>query len=385
MRPVTLPDDGTNYDEIAYKAVEYRYDIDGTDYQDSIENIALQLKVLIDVWATFEFAYFSQTIGKKRRKIKLRKLSDDADDNIALNEKFDALYACIKADPEYGFSRFDLISAIGSYCSYCELPISSVPAVEHRLPKAYFPALFLNWSNFLLACTLCNSTKGDLPNQHIGNTYEPSDVAQAWLETHYAWSQSYWKNYTGLQLPFEYKLRAIVKNRTGWTFGDIVSPNQLGILVDEFEKGSGGIQDNAFCIATGDPAKSPNHQRFFWFALEIQPATSHQVPAPTKAAVRNIIDVAGLNKIPRATMAETTDYRVALRTLAYFRALKMRRIYDQTIQLKIQSAAIDDMMSAAIRATGFWGVWQTVFKDSPAAIARINNAIVGSVKKQWIV
>lgn len=34
-------------------------------------------------------------------------------------------------------------------------------AVEHIQPKSLYPELELRWDNFLLACTNCNSTKGD--------------------------------------------------------------------------------------------------------------------------------------------------------------------------------------------------------------------------------
>ena len=55
----------------------------------------------------------------------------------------------------------DLTDRLGSYCSYCErnLPVSL--AVEHIKPKSLYPELETEWTNFLLGCTNCNSTKGD--------------------------------------------------------------------------------------------------------------------------------------------------------------------------------------------------------------------------------
>jgi hypothetical protein len=61
---------------------------------------------------------------------------------------------------EYSDARDDLIERIGDYCSYCESPLLA-PAVEHIQPKSKEPALEKIWSNFLLACTYCNSIKGD--------------------------------------------------------------------------------------------------------------------------------------------------------------------------------------------------------------------------------
>lgn len=56
-----------------------------------------------------------------------------------------------------------LVGRIGSYCSYCERHIVTNLAVEHIQPKDGehgHPELIGRWSNFLLACVNCNSTKG---------------------------------------------------------------------------------------------------------------------------------------------------------------------------------------------------------------------------------
>lgn len=56
-----------------------------------------------------------------------------------------------------------LITRIGDYCSYCERRVEVSLAVEHIQPKglAAYEHLEAVWSNFLLGCTNCNSTKGD--------------------------------------------------------------------------------------------------------------------------------------------------------------------------------------------------------------------------------
>lgn len=68
---------------------------------------------------------------------------------------------------EYPQARRDLIGRLGEYCSYCEMQLDASLAVEHVQPKkppgakAVLPERELAWGNFLLACTNCNSTKGD--------------------------------------------------------------------------------------------------------------------------------------------------------------------------------------------------------------------------------
>lgn len=75
----------------------------------------------------------------------------------------------------YGDAIGDLENRLGIYCSYCErrLPVSL--AVEHVSPKSLDPALELDWSNFLLGCTNCNSVKGDTPTSHDGFLWPDRD------------------------------------------------------------------------------------------------------------------------------------------------------------------------------------------------------------------
>ena len=67
----------------------------------------------------------------------------------------------------YDFSDYDdakpyLVSRLGQYCSYCERRVATNLAVEHIQPKALpaYAALIGCWTNFLLGCINCNSTKG---------------------------------------------------------------------------------------------------------------------------------------------------------------------------------------------------------------------------------
>jgi uncharacterized protein (TIGR02646 family) len=63
----------------------------------------------------------------------------------------------------YQDANADLQACLGGYCSYCERQIETNLAVEHVQPKLYLPALRTNWTNFLLGCVNCNSSKGHAP------------------------------------------------------------------------------------------------------------------------------------------------------------------------------------------------------------------------------
>jgi uncharacterized protein (TIGR02646 family) len=62
---------------------------------------------------------------------------------------------------QYGDAIEDLKSRLGSYCSYCERQVAASLAVEHVIPKNLHPELEIEWNNFLLGCTNCNSVKSD--------------------------------------------------------------------------------------------------------------------------------------------------------------------------------------------------------------------------------
>lgn len=65
----------------------------------------------------------------------------------------------------YTQARKALIQRLGEHCSYCEMHLDASLAVEHVQPKQPpgatqpMPERALDWDNFLLACTNCNSTK----------------------------------------------------------------------------------------------------------------------------------------------------------------------------------------------------------------------------------
>ena len=76
---------------------------------------------------------------------------------------------------KYGDAFNYLIDRIGSYCSYCEIPMEIGLAVEHIQPKYLNPAIETEWSNFLLCCPSCNSRKGKkyINSDNIHNYYWP--------------------------------------------------------------------------------------------------------------------------------------------------------------------------------------------------------------------
>lgn len=58
----------------------------------------------------------------------------------------------------YTKAQKDIINRLGEYCSYCERPLSNV-AIEHLLPKKWYPRCQEKWNNFLPTCLNCNTNK----------------------------------------------------------------------------------------------------------------------------------------------------------------------------------------------------------------------------------
>jgi len=81
-------------------------------------------------------------------------------------------YGSPKIFHDYADARGDLIKRLGEYCSYCEMQLDASLSVEHVKPKVHHPDGALDWSNFLLACANCNSTKGS-KNVELNDYYWP--------------------------------------------------------------------------------------------------------------------------------------------------------------------------------------------------------------------
>ncbi|HEU0014625.1 MAG TPA: HNH endonuclease, partial [Longimicrobium sp.] len=64
----------------------------------------------------------------------------------------------------WGTSRRFLVSTVGTYCSYCEVPLGVDLPIEHKAPKSDFFNFDNRYGNFLLACSACNSWKGARPD-----------------------------------------------------------------------------------------------------------------------------------------------------------------------------------------------------------------------------
>lgn len=61
-------------------------------------------------------------------------------------------------------------------CCYCESKITHIDFgdIEHILPKALFPELYVEWSNLTISCGVCNTNKSDYYSKEfpLSNPYK---------------------------------------------------------------------------------------------------------------------------------------------------------------------------------------------------------------------
>lgn len=145
----------------------------------------------------------------------------------------------------------DLLSRLGHYCSYCERQYYSVLAVEHIQPKKGkhgHPSLERRWSNFLLACINCNSTKGhkkvelnkvllpDRDNTYRAYEYHPDGTitVSAVLPKKIADMAKKTLTLTGLQKP-----RRMVKDSNG----KVVAMDRIADRAEQYGKAAQALID----------------------------------------------------------------------------------------------------------------------------------------------
>ncbi|HEU0014624.1 MAG TPA: HNH endonuclease signature motif containing protein [Longimicrobium sp.] len=381
MRPVELPTDPpSEYHQDQYQAGSLRFKQSGTFVTEEVQACEVELNALMDLWLSNRLEWDDDG---------LRLLSIDPAENEALNDDFDRYARALARVDTYGFARPVLIARIGAYCSYCEMPLAANLAVEHVLPRKWFPELQLAWSNFLLCCPICNSIKGAYPSQDIEGTVHGTAEAKRLLEGLYAWPNLYWQTWpswppaggAGPMLPFTYVLHRIRPFGTGWKDGGVVTPAELGLLVDAFEQGHALVTGGALGFAR-QTAPNPERDRFDYYQLEIVPRSGVAVLPEVAQAAERMISLVGLNRILPSTRQAASDLRGAYRTQVFFRALSLRRRLEQAEWDSPLLAEMTADIHRCMTLTGYWSVWSFVLAELGGQ-AWVNAAFPGTPDVDW--
>lgn len=62
---------------------------------------------------------------------------------------------------DWSRAKIHLQTRTGSYCHFCEMRVNNCLAIEHIKSRDAYPRLSNCWTNFLLICTSCNSSKNN--------------------------------------------------------------------------------------------------------------------------------------------------------------------------------------------------------------------------------
>ena len=302
-------------------------------------------------------------------------------------------YAYLKNRFREGWSdaRRALLYIVGQYCSYCEVPLFSHISVEHTLPKSMFPQYALSWPNFLLACPTCNSIKGNSPNQDVVQPPRDTDAAIRFIdaqddEANYLWPHRYWlwmddgSRFPYVYVPFRIaRIKGLLMGAAG-----VVAPPDVTRFVNLYQKGA--LTDwwgKVGTVETNPRTGGTKPGELIGVEIHPNPAASDAV----QRAAQRMIDLVNLNRIVESDKsASSVDRRVELRTLAFLKAHSMARLYNQVAKsgLPLLVEAVKRQISATITATGFWGVWFTVWSSEVAdGQDMVRGLIQGTAPRTW--
>jgi hypothetical protein len=387
MRPVTVPatppatPPAPTYDEDTQLAVV----VDTTDDDMAVDitkrDRTIELAELINTWIA---------AGCPVRA------GNPAFSNVTDASDFKTWSKQLKArDMAWGDARRALIQSVGAYCSYCSAPIFSHLAIEHVLPKNTFPQSAFAWPNFLLACSTCNSVKGNKPNQATipgapkstadTKNYITNQGALNYLWPHYDWTQIM------LPAPFPFRNRLMwgtFSDRTGEFSGtEEITKKDEEQLYHLWATNQLSIDRWVYYV----PGERMRSKRYFAVALSSDPAFSDTI----QDAVRNIIDLMSLNRVAKVKdSSSTVDRRLFDRTNAWFRAMYVRKELEHA---RLTDKQARDVFPAAleqakltIQATGYWGVWLQVLGRNKITRTQqgqqlIRGCLTGTADIDWSV
>ena len=95
---------------------------------------------------------------------------------IKVEKDLNSVPDCLKSGKAYNCEdvKIELKKVYNKKCCYCETKLTKNYAIEHFRPKQDYKWLEKSWSNLLLVCNSCNSSKGKL--FEVANTKQISKI-----------------------------------------------------------------------------------------------------------------------------------------------------------------------------------------------------------------
>ena len=290
-----------------------------------------------------------------------------------------------------------LISQTGQYCAYCDVPVFSDLRAAPILPPRWFPAQAFDFDNQLLTCPSCRGVKGENPPRTDGAADALRD------STHLAWPHLFAHGLPdGALLPFRYDLVQLRWNGGEPTVVQLIGQDEIDRLLRYYRLGYVRVEradrSKHGQVLVWPPGSDPDEDlerdesqlplpEPIAVGVWLSPTSTGR---PVEAGVQRLIDLLRLNTIAGGGRGDALDRRLELRTLAYFKALDMRdRIL--TILALGDTGQYPDLLKrmlelwrSTIQATGFWGVWLSVFRDVPDIQSVLTALLPGTAPRTWV-
>jgi hypothetical protein len=276
----------------------------------------------------------------------------------------------------YEAATRSLIAQAGQYCACCDAPVFSDLRATPTLPPRWFPAEAFDYTNLLLMCACCRFSLGESLSRTNGNAdalKNPSNLA---------WPQRFAQALPdGALLPFRFPFMRLAERRDQPKFAAFIEADERDGLLRAYRRGQVQVErsetDERGWVIARMPGSAP-----FAIAVGVVPTSTQR---SVESGVGNLIDLAQLNRQCPGGM-DRLDRRLELRTMA---ALRAHDLYDQLSTARAEPdptmvASMSELLGPTIQATGFWGVWLTVFSNEPGFQAWLAGLLPGTSPRSWV-
>jgi hypothetical protein len=276
----------------------------------------------------------------------------------------------------YQAAAGELIDRTGPYCAYCEAAEPTGLSVDPVKPAGLFPKDAFDPANLLLACSPCRDRKRAYLTRTAGSLASIDGPVLP------SWPHRYWKGLPSpSRLPFRHRL---YESRGGGSADRRpVSIDRARQLVAAYRQGRFDVEQGARSsprlVLRPSPAgrrargtKTPNPVSLAaWVEAE-------GGPLPGGGDPQGMIDMLDLNCLA----GNPGDRRQEMRTRAWLVALDSWERLDSMDRIGAPDedlrATAEGLRDQTIRATGFWGVWLQVFRDTPGFQQRLAGLLPGT-------
>jgi hypothetical protein len=277
----------------------------------------------------------------------------------------------------YMNATFSLLLQTGQYCAYCDAPVFSDIHAEPILPLKWFPTAAFDYDKLLLACPICRAVlEASTLNRSTGDIPTLTNIAA------FAWPQILGQGHqNGDLLPFRYQLVYLPEFNFGDAVAKKIGDDEIHTLLKYYRLGYiqmdySGLYGRQVIINLPD-------QTPVQIASLLTPTN---FGVPLEKAVENLISLFQLNSkgvLPEAK--DGLDSRLAFRTMAHLKALDFfdcLRTIKQDNDPDLFNPLVE-LWSKTSQATGFWGVWLSVFQNVPEAQPMLANNFQGTFPVTW--